>query len=69
MGQIFDLVEERTPRQLQVAVSVFWNVKIFLSDDSKSGPIFKKFLAENNITLENLYSLKQKEIESLYDNL
>ena len=68
MGQIFDLVEERTQDNYKWQFR-FFDVKIFLSDDSKSGPIFKKFLAENNITLENLYSLKQKEIESLYDNL
>ena len=66
LGQIFDLVEERNTKTITSGSFGFLErLKIFLSDDSKSGPIFKKFLAENNITLENLYSLKQKEIESL----
>ena len=48
-----------------VADRVREELKIFLSDDSKSGPLFKKFLAESNISLEDLYSLTQKEIENL----
>lgn len=40
-------------------------LKIFLTDKKTHGPMFDEFLLENNLVIEDLFSVQHKEIENL----